>query len=352
MAMSSNVVGSASSYRRSPASGHAPYWQDSQMGEARSPAASPEASFLQRVLSRSFLEFKSTALESAYQRYLSKQAGAYLLAFTPIALLTGGQMVYHAAADGSFRRLNFPPGFLITILLFVLPTIGLILFICTQQPVYAKHWRGINAAYTGVLVLSTNGFQRLCLWQRSRSGTRSGSVHAFAIENFFLTVIGLRNTLYPAGQAPDLFFTTVSFLLSMAGNQSLCGWELWGLDRVTLSPLISSIPRKASVFLPAFWGYQISTVPRNGTPLSCPALLTFWQLVGWVLACLAIIVHEILSRRAFLKAHSAVYGRAASAGAQAWPLRDLVLTHKLLFAVLLVFFSANIVWAVAVEALQ
>eukprot|EP00884_Botryococcus_braunii_P021922 jgi/Botrbrau1/8413/Bobra.0237s0033.1 len=346
--MSSNVSGFAFCGRRPQTPGHPAYRQGSQSGQA---LAKPERSLVEHYLCWSFLKFHTAAVESGYQRFLAKQAGTCVLLFIPVVVLSGGQMVYHAAAYGSFVSLNFPPGFVITNLVFILPMIGLAAFICTQHTVYAKHWRAINAAYTFVLMFTTTSVQRLCLWQRAHVGGRSSTVHAFALENFFLTVINSRNIAFSAGQAPDLFLTTVSLLLAIAGNQSLCGSELWGPERVTLSPVISSIPRKASAFLSAFWGYQFSMVPHNA-PLSCPALLAFWQVLAWFIACLVIVLREILSRRAFLKAYGSVYGRAVAAGAQAWPLGSVVMLHKLLFAVLFFLFTANVMWAIAVITFQ
>eukprot|EP00884_Botryococcus_braunii_P021919 jgi/Botrbrau1/8410/Bobra.0237s0031.2 len=215
--MSSKVSGLAFPDRRPRAPGHPSYRQGSESGQA---VPRPERSLLQHYLSWSFLKFHAAAVESGYQRFLAKQAGTYVLLVIVVIILTGGQMVDHAAAHGSFGSLDFPPAFLITILVFILPTIGLAAFICVQHTVYAKHWRAINAAYTCVLMFTTSSFQRMCLWQRAHMGGRSSTMHAFALENFFLTVINSRNMAFAAGQVPDLFTTTVPDLCASRCLQS------------------------------------------------------------------------------------------------------------------------------------
>jgi hypothetical protein len=315
----------------------------------------------QRIFCRSPLEFASPVLEAGYQAYLANHPGGYLLAFAPMFALGWVQTFHCVIAGGTATGSNPPPGFVASVLLFLLPVTALVAFVLLQPKVYSKHWRGINAAFMLVHVFSTPGFQSLCLWQQAcissgvcgfGGGGSPSWFHAFAIDNFFLTVICLRLIMFSAGPAPDLFFTTLGLLASMRGNGALCASPLWGPERVTLSPRLRAIPQKGSSLLLSLLSPDARLMQILPKELSCPAVLAFWQVLGWWLACIVIILRDILSRRAFLTSAGSRYGPSVAQRAGGWPFGSNVLINRLICAVLFACIAASFLWAVALQLLQ
>jgi hypothetical protein len=305
------------------------------------------------------LEFGSGELESAYQVYLANHAGGYLLAFLPMFVFTWAQFLYCIAISGHFTHLSFPPGFLITVVLFMVPTIGHVAFICMCREQYARHWRGINALDQTLKLFSTNAFQSLCIWQVSCTAqgvckifqkVGESPVNSFARENFYLTNICLANMVFAAGQIPDLIITTCCLFFNMAGSKALCESPHWGPERVTLSAPLSSIPRRGSLLFLVFFPPSSDTIkwlpPQE---LSCPAVLAFWQVVGWWLSCIFIILREILSRRAFLKSTGTTFGPLVASRVAGWPLGDALMVNRLIFMVFFLSFAVGVVWSSAVQ---
>lgn len=313
----------------------------------------------QRIFRKSLFEFANPDLEGGYQTYLAKHASDYVMAYAPMFIMSWLHMLYCTVVNGRSTWSDPPPGLMYSVLLYLLPGGGLIAFAWLRKSVYAMHWRGINVAVMSVHVFHNNPYHLLCLWLqscvtsgtcritgRSSKGSEAGPswATAFGLENFFLSVVCLRLWVMSAGAAADIFFTTVGMLLAMAGNEALCASSLWGPVRVTLSAPLGSIPKKVSALVLA------TVFPEGGwllpeEELSCPSVLAFWQVVGWLAGCLFILMREILSRRAYLKSANLPLSPSVISRAKNWPFGSMGKTILLLQALLCMFLTSTIIWA-------
>jgi hypothetical protein len=321
--------------------------------------AKPEP-FWHRLFRKSIVEFASEELESGYQSYLANHAGDYVVGYTPIFVLAWAQLFHCIAVNGADPWANPPPGLALSVLLYLLPGAALISFLWLQKKQYSQNWRGINFTFMAVHIFHQNALHMLSMWQQScinrgrcqifkSSGTLS-SLNAFALENFYLTLICLRILVMSAGQAPDFFFTTLGLFHSMAGNRALCAADIWGPERVTLAPPLAAVSRKGSaLLLGAVSPHAAWLLPGE---LSCPATLGFWQVVGWLAGCLVIIGRDIISRRWYLQSAAQPLGPAAAARAKTWPFGDAAVMHRLAVAVLAVVWGAGLLLSVALPLLQ
>eukprot|EP00884_Botryococcus_braunii_P017079 jgi/Botrbrau1/4054/Bobra.152_3s0011.1 len=324
-------------------------------------ASGNKESLWQRVLRMSIFEFASPKLEAGYQSTVAKGVGTYWLGFAPFFIVGWFQVFSRTRASILSGNPDLPPGFIPSILYFLVPSLVLYGLICLRFKSYTRHWRSIHTIWMMVHIFSTYPFQKVCLWQHAcmASGICSGSgsqkqqswSQVFAVENFYLTTICLRVIVFSGGQLPDFFFTTLSLLLSMSGNGALC--EIPGREWVTCSPPMPAVAERSSAWLlamlppNALWGRVLSP-----SELSCPAVLGFWQVVGWWCACMLILVQEILSRRAYLKASLACLGPSMSVKVAWWPFGNAVLLHKLICVFFAVCYAPVILWALALRALQ
>jgi hypothetical protein len=313
----------------------------------------------QRVLQRSFLKFASPALESGYQKCVTNGVAAYWLAFAPMFTMGWVQVFYRTAASiYTSRRFELPPGLIASIVFFLIPSVWLYGLILLRSNFYKKHWRGIHFAWMCVHVFSTYPFQEVCLWQhtciaKGTCGTFGGSKQSwsqvFAVENFYLTTIWLRVIVFSAGQASDFFFTTLSLFLTMSGNTALCTFPV--REWVSMSPGVLSVAQRGSSWLLTMLAPGASSGRgMHASELSCPAVLAFWQVVGWWMACLLIIFREILSRRVYLKSSVASLGPGVAARAVWWPTGSAELLHKLICVFGAVCLGAVLFWAAALQA--
>jgi hypothetical protein len=333
--------------------------QGSQAVNAGSATGKP---IWQRLLQKSIFQFASPDLEAGYQTYLANHAGGYLLAFIPMFTLGWMQTLSCVATSRDSGGFTSPPGFIKSALLFLVPVVLLIAFLCVRSKAYAQNWRGINTAFMMVHVFSTNAFQVMTLWQQSciakgicglGGGGNPSWLQTFATENVYLSIICLRHVLFSAGQIPDLFFTTLGLFLSMTANKDLCASPVWGPDPVTLSPALVLVPQKGSALLLGLLVPEPLVplwLPQHG--MSCSAVLGFWQVLGWWIGCLFILAREVASRKAFLKSAAAQFGPSVAQRAGAWPLGNAVTMHNTLCAVLSVCLAPGVFWAAALMFLQ
>jgi hypothetical protein len=97
---------------------------------------------------------------------------------------------------------------------------------------------------------------------------------------------------------------------------------------------------------------------RTAAPaLSCPAVLGFWQVLGWLVACLMVFVAELLRWRAFLRsaAATAFLGPAWAASALKWPFQGLQLLQTLViakFVPMALLYASALVWSASLPFLS
>lgn len=325
-----------------------------QGSSQRARSGDPEAkeSFVQRLLRWSILEFESPEVESGYQRFLATQRWGYMLAFAPMFALGWVQIFQCIVTDSQGGQVQIPSGFIASAVLYLLPTAALLAVMSVRPAIYAKHWRWVNVAFMMVHVFSVNGFQQLCLWQRSCTAEQSW-VQVFAAENLYLTIICLRVMIFSSGLACDIFYTILGLILNFSGNGARCASPLWGPPRVTLSPPIVAVAHKSCSWLLAILSSH-GVVVRCPPPaeLSCPAVLGFWQVVGCGLACFLVIAREVMSRRAYLKSRAGHPGGPRCLAGASWPLSNAKTMHNLIGALLALCVAPAIIWALALSSLQ
>jgi hypothetical protein len=207
-----------------------------------------------------------------------------------------------------------------------------------------------------VFILTFRAARVLMLWMRL-GGNKVGVLstmswlQAFSVENVYFALIWLITLAYPIGQVPAIVLTTVYMLTEMASNVYICSFPQWADSLVTMSPELLAWTTTASHWLSSI-GQPLLIIKDWSTPLSCPAALAFWQLVGWWYACQFIFVADIIRRRAFLRTHAARMhlGRAHEAARLSWPFGWLHMMQTIVVITVALFLSASTIWSIALRA--
>eukprot|EP00884_Botryococcus_braunii_P010658 jgi/Botrbrau1/19594/Bobra.0035s0072.1 len=228
----------------------------------------------------------------------------------------------------------------------LVPSVALVFGIPRRPKFFSNNWRGIN--------LSLQLFQA-CLWNYVREplvrqlylsqvhqDQMSVLLRAFLAENVFLISPWLRMLVFPSGIASDFAIATITLLVAMSGNAQLCASPIPGSVLVTASQPMRGLAQTMSTTLLVTLGHF--SHPAWGSvppPSSCTGLLTFWEVVGWWLACLAIVGREVASRLAFIRANPRVVRQA---GLQKWPFENACKVKNGMVLVILSFSTLGLVW--------
>eukprot|EP00884_Botryococcus_braunii_P001099 jgi/Botrbrau1/10990/Bobra.0234s0015.2 len=298
----------------------------------------------------SLLAFNSPDLEAKYQQHLSQTAMCFAWSFCMANIVGWLSFFYKIWSKSPAARALLPP-ISMSLAFNFLPALALAGLLGLWTDAYTKRYRTINLMMS-VLQLGVHNYTRqLFLWSNSvglKAGAGQVSFGAFATENLYLTIMWFRVVTLPVDQVTDLIVVTVSLLNNMAGNDLICNSPIWGYSPVTLSRPMLAVVKSASCWL------FTSLAPDGGTAMHtctappevsvlCPAALAFWEIVGWWLACVVVMVREIASRRAFLKLKAPSKNRKSLQQAKAWP--GLLVSKCITFLVAL-YALAGFAWAV------
>lgn len=294
----------------------------------------------------SVFKFASPSLEHSYQQFAQNTVATAALTLFTINLVSWALIWYKLAVTPAAARAKMPPLAPLALGCFV-PALATTALIVLRPASYKKRYAAINLALSALQLGYYNHQRAFLLWLQSMhvlSGTWRTVSH-FLVENLFFTLAWLRVLLLPSTPLGDTCLMAVLLLLNLAGNPRIC--REWGGSLLMLSSPSPGGPVKA-VFAaalpqrsPASAWAAASLRPGRDT---CDAVLAFWEILGWLWACLVLLVAEVVRRRAFLAANLHLLGPHAHK-AHLWPLGSARLLLKLLCVVLALYNVAALLWA-------
>eukprot|EP00884_Botryococcus_braunii_P006139 jgi/Botrbrau1/15526/Bobra.0123s0002.1 len=319
----------------------------------------PESVY-EQYLRKSIFSFASPELEMKYQNYVGNQLGGYILALGGAILFGYIGMVSRTFCVLRMDPSVLPRGFLMSLVLGLLPIAFIVTMVVFRSKTYAKHWRTINLVFMCSKVLSTEYVQMVFLWIQSphapdtlhRGLDRVSQLpfRMFFTENFYVATTWSLVLVFATGQATDLGFATLGLALSFANNSAICASALWGPEPFTLSSPMQQAARTVSSWLYTLLsanGFPPIFFPRS--ELSCPEVRGLWQLLGWWVSCILVLLREVASRRAFLRSSSALLRSSFTAEAKRWPFGNQALLQKLVCAIVALCLMPSIIWVTALE---
>jgi hypothetical protein len=235
---------------------------------------------------------------------------------------------------------------------------GLLYLMLVKPAVHHKHRRAINGGVRLCLALTFRVVWYILLWERAVRpktglGSRLRSLHMFVAENMCAPILIQDVLSFPSGQIPDLLLNTLQLLATMHANLSVCAIPRWGHSMLSMSPSLHVVAQACSDWLSGIQGHfggWLTSAPG----LSCPAVLGFWQLLGWLVACLMVFVAELLHRRAFLRSAAAMVflGPAQAAAALNWPFQGLQLLQTLFIVPVALLYACALLWSASLPFLS
>eukprot|EP00884_Botryococcus_braunii_P019122 jgi/Botrbrau1/5894/Bobra.0366s0072.1 len=300
------------------------------------------------------LAFACSDLEALYCAYASKSSNSWATTVT-LAILMGWMafITKWIMADADHRSLL--SSLLVPVLGIFIPAVILLVLLLLHPEAYAKYKRFINAATLFGIVLSVNEARKIILWKRlpvkaPSPESWSSWLQYFCDENCFLSYMWMVVVAFPAGVALDICLVTLGVIVELAGNNRICSSPLLGPNPITLGRPILTVTHWASevVLSMAFPFY-----PWPAASTSCPAVLGFWQIAGWWLACLAVLATDTATRRAFLRtpAAQALLGPAFGGAALQWPFTTSHVCCKIVRAVYALLLVQSLLWGIVLTVM-
>jgi hypothetical protein len=233
-----------------------------------------------------------------------------------------------------------------------LPSIALVVGIPYRPAFFSANWQRINAV---MQVL------QLCVWNHLRDllimqvyfpvedhGTLRFMLQAFLTENIFLVSMWLRMLAFPTGFESDIAIATAFLGVTLYGNQQMCVSKNSGNALVTASePLLGVTQRASAALLKLVAPFCTPSCHFNASPppTSCTALLAFWEVVGWWLACMVIICREVGGRLMFIRAHKNVLEMR-----QKWPFDSVHVVNTCLTLSVILCLWTGLVWDLVLDS--
>lgn len=143
-------------------------------------------------------------------------------------------------------------------------------------------------------------------------------VQAFVAENLYFSTGWIGNVTFRVGQVLHLLLVMLFLLIEVRGNAHICASSLRGSSTVKTSG--ERLAEAACSTVRGCVGLQ-SSMPRSTEPSTCPASLMLWQFVGAWMVCVALLLKDVLQRRAFLRTSTAkaLIPEQHREAAEAWP---------------------------------
>jgi hypothetical protein len=310
---------------------------------------------LQSFLSFSTFAFADPELEALFRTYEPKQLTAWMLVCT--GTIITGWLLFVIKAPSATEQSGFSPSLELygVGLLHVLVLTAHLCAILLTPVFYAKHQRTIKPLLMACIMLTSPFAMETLFWIKFASANRGTprlswlqGLHLFASENPLLSTMWYLALGFTSGQVPDLAIFTASLIRYFVCTRSLCESPLWGQSLVSMSPAYLAAAQVASVGV-ASVGVPYISGYTPGHVMSCPAVLGFWALVGWWVACLAVLLAEVMRRRAFLQTHEALsfLGPAYTAAALQWPFASFEKIMRCYMIFCLLYYSASLIWNTA-----
>eukprot|EP00884_Botryococcus_braunii_P001101 jgi/Botrbrau1/10992/Bobra.0234s0016.2 len=301
----------------------------------------------------SMLAFASADLEVLYQKYISNTV-SWSACCCCLVTIFAWLSFFSKASFGTAAARAVMPTVSVPLACNFLPAVALVLLLNLKPQAYIKRYRLLHLLMSVFQMGVTNYVRELFLWMHSGSFQSSRhSYHAFLAENFYLSIMWIRVLCFPVDQFCDLSVVTTILLINMAGNTYLCNSPFWGSSPVTLSRPVMTImqyisPRLLSVLLPGAEGH-VPDCSASACPASCPLALAFWEIVGWYICCLLVLLRELVTRRAFLAANHQLLSPEHAARAHKWPFGSAMLVSNCVTAVVLLYIIGSLTWALSLS---
>jgi hypothetical protein len=310
---------------------------------------------LQSFLRFSTFAFADPELEARFRSYDSKSLSPWTLVCT--GTIITGWLMFVIKVGKATEQSGFSPSpelYGVGLLHVVLLTANLCAILL--KPVfYDKHQRTMKPLLMATIMLSCPFAAETLFWIKSASTKRWApplswlqGLQMFAAENPLVSTMWFLALAFTNGQVPDVAILTVSLIQYLLSSRSFCESPLWGQSLVSMSPAYLAAAQMASLGV-ATVGVPFVSGNTPGHVMSCPAVLGLWGLVGWWLACLAVLLAEIMRRRAFLQTHEALsfLGPAYVDAALHWPFASSEKIKRCCMTFFLLCYSASLMWNTA-----
>eukprot|EP00884_Botryococcus_braunii_P006294 jgi/Botrbrau1/15666/Bobra.4_1s0050.1 len=305
----------------------------------------------QSLLDLSVFAFSVPELEALFQTYYSKRQNTWALLTSAMVLLGYVLFVYKIlvfAREGE----DVPRWVLWSGMLVVCAVSAVITLMLFKPTFYRMHWQALNAGVIVCTIMTYPGSRMTLLWMKTLGGktyseTWLRELETFAVENLFMATSWMNVVSFPSGPVPDLVLMTLYLIRALASNESLCA-SRYGHSLVTMRPASLATARRASVLLTDIAGPLVGGHASDPV-LSCPAALGVWEVVGWLVACLSVLVADILRRRAFLRTREAraYFGPENAASAMRWPFGSSQKSRRCVMAVIFLLYVSSVLWNTA-----
>jgi hypothetical protein len=320
-------------------------------------ALAPQQSSHPTALPRSPLAFACPRLETLYQHFRTTNTHLWTAGTTIFTVIGWASLFFKMAISGR-KLLHLLPSPLLPAMFHFLPALVVLYLIAVHPTAYNKHKRWINACVLGGLSVATLQAREIFLWMKlvdnaSGGGSTWGQqMSYFFTENLYMSMMWSYAYAFPVEPHFDVVMMTGGMLMQMAGNKQFCKFPLLGPNPVTMTPKVMAVAQWASDLVLSF---ASPIVPFYDTKLdSCPAALGFWQVTGWMLACLLVFACELFTRRHFLRTPVALasLGPDLALARFHWPFGRAFMSMNCLCVVFLFFFLQSAIWAVALSVLS
>jgi hypothetical protein len=298
----------------------------------------------------SVFAFRSPQLEQLFQASIFGMSNSWTLVATATVFVGWVTFIQKFLMNGRDADL-LPRGVWSSLALHAL-SFGAYLTIMLFKPQFhLKHRRAMHACIRLCHLATLRPSWGMLLWMRSLS-PKAGPLywlqgfHKLAVENMFLSSFWMFSLGYPLGQAFDLGYTVVALFTVMFCNGAVCASPRWGTSMVTTSPGPLAVVQALSPWLICI-GTPSLEACSAGAALSCPAAVGFWEVVGWLIAVLTVLVADVLRRRAFLRSGEAqaYLGPAYAAAATGWPFSSPLLVHRCIMVLIILCYAASLIWS-------
>lgn len=218
---------------------------------------------------------------------------------------------------------------------------------------HASYHQALHALYHVSLWFSFHAMRQNVLWLGLLDAEPGAAflhhVTSFSKENLFTCITWFAAVQMPMGEFLGRVSILAQLLHNLAGNSAICASPLWPRESGSMSPTLLRAAKAVSAGLLEL--AQPLYGVGNRSLRSCPAVLGVWQVLGSLLAMLAMGAAEIVRRRAFLhKAEvQARLERHDAANALHWPWGGMSLPPRLVGSVVAMILLHAVFWALLVS---
>lgn len=196
----------------------------------------------------------------------------------------------------------------------------------SQTQMYVTHQKALRLGFILILISASCQTREVVLRFRMYRGEQPdvsyiALAQAFVGENLYFSTAWIGHATVNIGQLIDLLMAALFLVTEIRSNARICASTSGG------SPVGTSGARLAEAACAPVraWLGLPSPLQRSVDPSACPASLRFWQVLGAWLACIAVLLKDVLHRRAFLRSNtaSALIPQQHREAAEAWPFTSL-----------------------------